>query len=396
MRRTTHPRRPIAVGMAIMCLLGASACASADAYLGSGDWSPQAVPQNPDAQAPGPDTEPPQQTTPSDPSNPGQQGQSQDQAVRASGLDQPWGIAPLPDGTALVGERTTGTIVKVSDQAGVPQQSLFTIPGIDASGDGGLLGLATSPEYSEDGLVYAYVTTATDNRVISFNLSGAVVPVITGIPKGATHNGGAIAIGADGDIYIGTGDTGNPALAADPSSLAGKILRIDTFGAPAADNPTPGSAIYARGLADPTGICLSSDVGYAVDLGGGTPTAITGNELDTLKADADYSTAAPTVGYTGASLGGAACVAVTTTAVVTGLDSKSLMTSVMSKKGAPVDKPQLSLTGKYGRLRAIAIDPASGAMWVGTYNRDGIGTPATDDDKIILVPPPQGGGGGIS
>ncbi|PRZ43458.1 glucose/sorbosone dehydrogenase [Antricoccus suffuscus] len=316
--------------------------------------------------------------------------------MRATGLDQPWGIAPLPDGTALVGERATGKIIKVNGQPGVPQQDLFTIPGIDASGDGGLLGLATSPAYSEDGLVFAYITTATDNRVVSFNSAGTVVPVITGIPKGAVHNGGALAAGADGNLYIGTGDTGNPALATDPASLAGKILRIDNFGAPAADNPTAGSAVFASGLADATGICLSTNGGYAVDLGGGTPTAVTGNELETLEPGANYAGTDPTVAYSGKSLGGAACAAVTTTAIVTGLDSKSLMTSIMNKKGAPVDDPQLSLTDKYGRLRAIAIDPASGAMWVGTYNRDGIGTPAADDDKIIMVPPPQGGGGGIS
>ena len=393
MRRTTHPRRPVAVCLSILCLLGASACASADSYLGSGNWSPQAVPQNPGGQ--GPDTgQPP--SNPSTPSTPGQPGETQDKAVRATGLDQPWGIAPLPDGTALVGERATGKVIKVSGQPGVPQQDLFTIPGIDASGDGGLLGLATSPAYGEDGLVFAYITTATDNRVVSFNSAGTVVPVITGIPKGATHNGGALAAGVDGNLYIGTGDTGNPALAADPSSLAGKILRIDNFGSPTADNPTPGSPIFASGLADATGICLSANGGYAVDLGGGTPTAVTGNELETLEPGADFSTSSPTVEYADKSLGGAACAAVTTTAVVTGLDSKSLMTSVMDKKGAPVDDPQLSLTDKYGRLRAIAIDPASGAMWVGTYNRDGIGAPAADDDKIIMVPPPQGGGGGIS
>src|SRR5439155_11934034 len=122
--------------------------------------------------------------------------------------------AMLPDGTALVGERTTGRIVRVQPVAGKPVPTVRQLSGLDTSGDGGLLDLALSPTYSEDGLIYAYVTTATDNRVVDFTLKGPVTPVVTGIPKGRIGNTGRIAFGADGDLYIGTGDAGRPALAA--------------------------------------------------------------------------------------------------------------------------------------------------------------------------------------
>ena len=60
--------------------------------------------------------------------------------------------------------------MQVQRTAGQPVTTVRTIPGLDATGDGGLLDLAISPTYAEDHLIYAYVTTATDNRVIDFTL----------------------------------------------------------------------------------------------------------------------------------------------------------------------------------------------------------------------------------
>ena len=108
---------------------------------------------------------------------------------------------------------------------------------MDAAGDGGLLGLAVSPTYPEDGLLYAYLSTAVDNRVVRFPVGGTPNAVLTGIPRGEVHNGGGLLFGADGSLYVGTGDTGNPALATDPASLAGKVLRIDVFGGPVGAGP---------------------------------------------------------------------------------------------------------------------------------------------------------------
>ena len=100
----------------------------------------------------------------------------------ATGLTDPLGIAVLPDGTALVGQRN-GAILQVQPIAGQPVATVRTISGLDSSGDGGLLDLALSPAYAQDHLIYAYVTTATDNRVVDFTLTGPVTPVFTGIPK---------------------------------------------------------------------------------------------------------------------------------------------------------------------------------------------------------------------
>jgi hypothetical protein len=180
------------------------------------------------------------------PGGPGQTGgggtNGRDPNVVATGLTAPTGLALLPDGSALVGERTTGRIVRVQPVPGRPVPTVRVLPGLATSGDGGLLDLAVSPSYTEDGLIYAYVTTATDNRVIDFTLDGPSTPVLTGIPKGATANTGRLMFD-DGDIlYVGTGDAGRPRLAADPNSLAGKVLRIDAIGHPAEGQPEAGLA----------------------------------------------------------------------------------------------------------------------------------------------------------
>src|SRR5206468_10003819 len=101
----------------------------------------------------------------------------QDPLVVATKLTAPVGLTLLTDGTALVGERTTGRIVRVQPRAGQPVPTVRTLTGLDTSGDGGLLDLALSPTYAEDGLIYAYVTTRTDNRVVEFTLTGPVTPV---------------------------------------------------------------------------------------------------------------------------------------------------------------------------------------------------------------------------
>ena len=78
--------------------------------------------------------------------------------VVASGLEAPWGLAFLPDGGALVSERDSGRILRVGP--GSEAREALTVPGVAAGGEGGLLGLAVSPEFEEDQLVYAYCSTS--------------------------------------------------------------------------------------------------------------------------------------------------------------------------------------------------------------------------------------------
>src|ERR1700677_830671 len=133
-------------------------------------------------------------------------------------------IMCLDSKTALGAERTTGAVKEVSVSA--EPKVKMVIP-VDPSGDGGLMDIVLSPTYSQDRLMYAYISTPTDNRVIRVADGDIPKDILTGIPKGATGNTGALIFTSPTTLDVLTGDAGNPAMAADPKSLAGKVLRIE-------------------------------------------------------------------------------------------------------------------------------------------------------------------------
>jgi glucose/arabinose dehydrogenase len=338
---------------------------------------PQVAPPPPSAPAP----------VPSQPTTPGADRPegAGDPNVLATDLAVPTGIAVLPDGSAIVGERDTGRLLQVFPDHS-PAKVLMTVPGIDSSGEGGLLGLAVSPTYDEDDLVYAYISTATDNRVVRFPIGGTPNPVFTGIPHGDVDDGGALLFGPDGTLYIGTGDTGNPALAADPASLAGKVLAVDAFGKPAAATP-----VFTRGHRNVTGLCVGASAQlYAADAATSGP-----DELDALTAGRDYSPGGdgrPVVELPEADAGLGGCAVGGTSVFLGALDGKRVTAVALDDKGTPSGDPTSLVPDQYGRLRSVAVDPAGG-LWITTSNRDGVGTPMDQDDKVLRILPPNAGSG---
>ena len=181
----------------------------------------------------------------------------------ATGLHVPWGLAFEPSGDALVSERTTGNIKRIPAGGGTAQ-TVMHLPGVDTeAGEGGLLGIALSPDYARDGLVYAYYTTDRDNRIVRFRLGGAVEPLVTGIAAGSIHDGGRIAFGPDGKLYAGTGEAGNGSLAQNLGSLNGKILRMNPDGGVPDDNPFPGSLVWTYGHRNVQGLAWDREIGRA-------------------------------------------------------------------------------------------------------------------------------------
>ncbi|WP_258067132.1 sorbosone dehydrogenase family protein [Arthrobacter sp. GMC3] len=188
----------------------------------------------------------------------------------ATGLAAPWSMVPLADGTFLVSERDSGRILEVG--ADGTKRTVGEVAGVVHQGEGGLLGLAlhvgSCP--SQEPLdpnnpcfdVYAYLTTADDNRVVRMPLLGEsgnrglgpATAIITGIPKAGNHNGGRIAFGPEGLLYTGTGDAGNGNNAQNPASLGGKILRTTRDGGIPSGNPFPNSPVWSLGHRNVQGI----------------------------------------------------------------------------------------------------------------------------------------------
>ncbi|MFJ6278481.1 PQQ-dependent sugar dehydrogenase [Arthrobacter subterraneus] len=180
-------------------------------------------------------------------------------AESAAGLGVPWAMALLPDGTLIITERDTAEVKRLVDGRveviGVVEDAL------SAGGEGGLLGVAVPPDFSDVPRLYLYYTSPTDNRVVSMSYDGnglgETAAVLTGIPRANIHNGGRIKFGPDGYLYIGTGDASNASLAQDPASLGGKILRVTADGAPAPGNPFD-SAVYSLGHRNVQGLAWDS------------------------------------------------------------------------------------------------------------------------------------------
>lgn len=314
----------------------------------------------------------------------------------ASGLDVPWGIAFLPDGSALVAERNSGRVLQVPVGGGAPAE-VVRLP-IRALGEGGLLGLAVSPTFGTDQLVYAYHTAAEDNRIIRFRLDTPAVQqvVLTGIDNGRFHNGGRIAFGPDGMLYVGTGDAGDSDAAQDPTDLNGKILRITPDGRPAPDNPDPRSPIYSLGHRNVQGLTFDAAGRlYAIEFGQNST-----DEVNVIEPGRNYGW--PEVEGRGDSVGGPYTDPLVTWTVAEASPSGAAVAGstlwVAALRGerlwsVPLDgrggagSPESFLRGTYGRIRTVVVAP-DGALWISTSNRDGRGDVRDGDDRILRVVPP--------
>jgi glucose/arabinose dehydrogenase len=311
----------------------------------------------------------------------------------ATGLNVPWGIAFLPDRSALVSERQTGRIVRLGPRGG-GSRTVMRIPGVDTSStdEGGLLGLAVSQSYSRDRWVYAYFTTRTDNRIVRFHLGGAVQPILTGLRRGVLHNGGRIAFGPDGKLYAGVGETGDAALAQDRASLNGKILRIEPDGRVPADNPIPGSPIWSLGHRNVQGFAWDAAGRMWADEFGQDRF----DEVNLIGPGQNYGWPqvegiGPTDGgrfvnplvtwpTSEASPSGAAIIG--QTLYLGALQGRDVLRVRLS--GTRATKLSPILTGRYGRIRTVVAAPDH-SLWITTSNRDGRGEPRPGDDRILRV-----------
>jgi glucose/arabinose dehydrogenase/putative cell wall-binding protein len=295
----------------------------------------------------------------------------------ARGLRVPWGLAVLPDGVALVSERDTARLRLVHPDGRVTD--VGTVPGVVPGGEGGLLGIALSPTFSSDRLVYAYLTAGNENKVIRmpFDAIGSQVQtLVSGIPKASIHNGGRIAFGPDGMLYIGTGDAAQSSLAQDRSSLGGKVLRVRPDGSVPPDNPFPGSPVFSLGHRNVQGLGFDADGRlYATELGQNAF-----DEVNVLRAGGNYGWPVvegrggdsrfvePVVIWTPAEASPSGAVVAAGSFWVAALRGQRLWQVQLDGAGG-VGQVRHHFAGQLGRLRAVAQSPDCG-LWVLTNESD--------------------------
>jgi glucose/arabinose dehydrogenase len=315
--------------------------------------------------------------------------------VVATGLHAPWGIAFLPDGSALVSQRDDDTIVRVTPQGAVSR--VGTVSGVDGTGEGGLLGIALAPAYPKDPSLYAYFTAGGQNVVARMTYAGGRLSdqrqIFGGIPSGPIHNGGRIAFGPDGMLYVGTGEAGRGTPAQDPHDLGGKILRLTPEGKPAPGNPTPGSPVWTLGHRNVQGLAWDARGRmWASEFGQNT-----WDELNRIVAGDNYGW--PIVEGRGhpqhdARFHDPVRVWHTDVASPSGIaiaDGSVFMAALRGERlwqipllSHGVGTPRALLVHRYGRLRAVAVAP-DGSLWVLTNNTDGRGSPRAGDDRIVRL-----------
>ena len=185
----------------------------------------------------------------------------------AGGLSWPVDVTAAPgDPDSLYVAEQTGTVRVVRDGQVLPEPFLDVSRRVRANGEQGLLGLAFHPDYAANRLVYLhYSDRRGDTRVVELGPQGERELLHVRQPY-ENHNGGQIAFGPDGLLYLGLGDGGSAfdpeRRAQDPRSLLGKLLRADVGRA------EPRWEIVALGLRNPWRFAFaeSGDL-YVADVG---------------------------------------------------------------------------------------------------------------------------------
>lgn len=338
-----------------------------------------------------------------DPSVPGTTSSSSSSKEAATGpvivaenLQIPWDLAWLPSGDLLVTERP-GKVVRITND-----RKEFSIAGVKHVGEGGLLGMVLHPDFEENHWIYLYLTTQStgdiENRIDRYRLEGDELTdraeILTGIPGGIYHDGGRLAFGPDGDLYITAGDGTKEANSQDTTSLAGKILRIHDDGSIPVDNPF-GNAVYSYGHRNPQGLAWDAQ-GQLWATEHGRSGALSGfDELNKIEKGKNYGwpkiegdeTAdgmITPVLHSGSSNTWAPASALYLNGSIFfgGLRGQALYEAKLGDQITLIPH----LLNQYGRIRTVALGP-DGRLYFTTSNTDGRGSPKSGDDRIVSIDP---------
>lgn len=315
--------------------------------------------------------------------------------ILAENLVVPWGISFLPDGRLIFSERNgyisilnlqTKELKKVGERD------------IRDRAEGGLLGLAVDPDFTNSKFVFIYETIGTGNRVVRLKLENDLLTedkiLVDSIPHAWFHDGGILCFGPDGYLYAGTGDARDPESSQDLKSYAGKILKMDKEGNAPADNPF-GNLIYSYGHRNVQGICwdkngtmYASEHGPSGELNGWC----CHDELNKIEKAGNYGwpfvignskkegTILP-LSHSGNDTWAPGGIAIQNGKLYMAcLRGERLIEFNLEKNNTQNDL----FTDSLGRLRNIIITP-NGSLLFCSSNRDGRGNADKTDDKIYIL-----------
>jgi glucose/arabinose dehydrogenase len=323
--------------------------------------------------------------------------------VLVEDLQIPWEVAFLPDNSLIVTERP-GQLVRVLDG----DRERIPVAGVRHVGEGGLLGLALHPDFSENNFVYFYFTSQRNgtvtNRVERYvfvsdeNALSEREVIIENIPGAANHDGGRIAFGPDGMLYVATGDAQQESLAQDTTSLAGKILRLTPEGEVPSDNPF-GNPVFAYGLRNPQGLAWDGEGRlWATDHG---PSGVQSgfDEVNLIVAGGNYGwpevrgaerraqMLSPVIQSSSTETWAPSAIAIVGEQLLfVGLRGASVY--VADIVGDRLENLRADYRNEFGRLRVLTLHPDGSSLVIGTSNTDGRGTPRPGDDRLLVVPLP--------
>jgi glucose/arabinose dehydrogenase len=335
--------------------------------------------------------------------------------VVATGLDTVWELVWGPDGFIWMTERG-GRVSRVN-----PQNGAVTVIGqlaVGEIGEGGLMGLALHPDFASQPWVYLAHTysgpSGVRNRVVRARYDGTTLGtpevLLADIPGSSIHNGSRLVIGPDRLLYVTTGDASDPSNSQNRDGLAGKILRLTLDGQPAPGNPF-NSRTWSYGHRNPQGMVFAPDGALYITEHGpsdndevnrieagrnyGWPTVHGRCDGDIGSAETSFCTAnavaepiamwTPTIAPAGlAYYNGSAIPGFRGSLLFATLKDASLYRLALSADGRSVQSTETLFVREFGRLRAVLVAP-DGAIYLGTSNRDGRGTPMPTDDRIIRV-----------
>jgi aldose sugar dehydrogenase len=333
-----------------------------------------------------------------------------------SGLEVPWSIVWAPDGRMIFTERPGR--VRVYENGKLNPKPLFVVPDVEPKGESGLMSIALHPQFRSNHLLYlsyAYTADGTKVRVVRYRETPSGFTdrkvILENIPAAAFHAGCRLRFGPDGLLYITTGDATDRELAQKLDSFAGKTLRVNDDGTTPSDNPFVGQAnarpeIWSYGHRNAQGIDFQPGTNLCFETEHG-PSGFDGpeggDEVNIVEPGKNYGwpvihhrethegMEAPLLEYT------PAC------APASGMFYRGVEFPEFQRNfffgclrgvriirvvldGRRVVSQENLLEGKYGRIRDVAEGP-DGYLYFSTSNRDGRGSPTSDDDRILRLVP---------